>query len=130
VAALLGHTGHTITNGVTGVLVCLIFFSFCFFEKNDEEEQKKEAKAGDKPCASKRKIQQSAPLASTVSTMEMAKKQQKELLVLLKLPKEPLQLMLQRRNGKCLHCQSMQQCQERYSGRTSSSGTSSFISCS
>jgi hypothetical protein len=33
-----------------------------------------ESEPGDKPCASKRKIQQSAPLASTVSTTEMAKK--------------------------------------------------------
>jgi hypothetical protein len=33
-----------------------------------------EAKCGNKPHASKRKIQQSAPLASTVSTMEMANK--------------------------------------------------------
>jgi len=32
-----------------------------------------EAKSGDEPCASKQK-QQSAPLASAVSTMEMAKK--------------------------------------------------------
>jgi hypothetical protein len=39
-----------------------------------KKNKKKEAEAGDKPCASKRKIQQSAPLASTVSTMEMAKK--------------------------------------------------------
>ncbi len=37
--ALLGHTGHTVTNGVLGVSVCLIFFSFIFLKKNDEEEQ-------------------------------------------------------------------------------------------
>jgi len=39
-----------------------------------KKNKKKEAEAGDKPCASKRKIQQSAPLASTVSMVEKAKK--------------------------------------------------------
>jgi hypothetical protein len=33
-----------------------------------------------------------------------------------KLTKEPLQLMLQRRNRKCPHCQIMQQCRERFFG--------------
>jgi hypothetical protein len=33
VAALLSHTGHTITNSVSGVSVCHIFFTFIFFEK-------------------------------------------------------------------------------------------------
>jgi hypothetical protein len=71
VAALLGHTGHTITKGVLGVSVCHIFFSFIFFEKKKmKKNKKKEDQAGDQPRASKHKIQQSAPLASGVSVPE------------------------------------------------------------
>jgi hypothetical protein len=43
-------------------------------KKNDEEEQEKEDEAGNQTRASKRKIQQSAPLATTVSMVEKAKK--------------------------------------------------------
>jgi hypothetical protein len=75
VAALLSHTGHAITNGVTGVTVCLIFFSFNL-KKMMKKNKSKKAKPGDKSRASKRKAssQQSAPLASAISTMEKAKK--------------------------------------------------------
>jgi hypothetical protein len=53
---------------------CVSFFSLLiFFEKNDEEENSKEAKPGDKSRALKRK-QQSAPIASGVSVPEKAKK--------------------------------------------------------
>jgi hypothetical protein len=73
--ALLGHTGHTITNGVLGVSVCHIFFTFKFFSKKmtKKNNRKKEAKSGDKSRASKRK-QQSAPVTSGVSVPEKAKK--------------------------------------------------------
>jgi hypothetical protein len=71
VAALLGHTS---TNSVMGVSVCHICFRFYFFcnQKMGKKNNAPEAKSGDEPCASKQK-QQSAPLASAVFTMEMAK---------------------------------------------------------
>jgi hypothetical protein len=71
--ALLGHTGHTVTNGVLGVLVCYIFFSFNFLKKMVKKSKLTEAKSGGPPRASKRK-QQSAPVASGVSVPEKAKK--------------------------------------------------------
>jgi len=39
VAALLGHTGHTVTNGVLGVSVCHIFSIFFFVRNGEEQEQ-------------------------------------------------------------------------------------------
>jgi hypothetical protein len=63
VAALLGHTGHTITNGVMGVSVCHIFFSFFFDKKMAKKNKALEAKSGNEPRALKRK-KQSAPLAT------------------------------------------------------------------
>ena len=39
-----------------------------------KKNKKNMLEAGDKPCASKHKIQQSAPLASAVSILEKAKK--------------------------------------------------------
>jgi len=39
-----------------------------------KKNKKNTLEAGDKPSASKRKVQQSAPLASAVSTVEKAKK--------------------------------------------------------
>ncbi|MFN9981840.1 MAG: hypothetical protein ACK53Y_18085, partial [bacterium] len=60
--ALLGHTGHTVTNGVLGVSVCHIFFSFKFFSKKmTKKNKKKEEQPVDQPRAPKRK-QQSAPI--------------------------------------------------------------------
>jgi hypothetical protein len=58
-----------------GVSVCHIFSIFNFFRKKmTKNSKKKEQQAGDQPRASKRKIQQSAPLASGVSIPEKAKK--------------------------------------------------------
>jgi hypothetical protein len=55
--------------------VCHIFFSCNFFSKKmTKNSKKKEQQAGDQPRASKRKIQQSAPLPSGVSVPEKAKK--------------------------------------------------------
>jgi hypothetical protein len=76
VAALLGHTGHTITNGVLGVSVwhIHIFFTFILEKRMTKKNKASESEPGDKPRTSKHRIQHSAPLASTVSTTEMAKK--------------------------------------------------------
>ncbi len=38
-AALLGHTGHTVTNGVLGASVCHIFSIFFFVKNGEEQEQ-------------------------------------------------------------------------------------------
>jgi hypothetical protein len=55
--------------------VCHIFSIFNFFRKKmTKNSKKKEQQAGDQPRASKRKIEQSAPLASGVSVPEKAKK--------------------------------------------------------
>jgi hypothetical protein len=54
--------------------VSLIFFSFIFYKKMAKKNKAPEAECGNKPRASKRKMQQSAPLASAISAMEMAKK--------------------------------------------------------
>ncbi len=55
--------------------MCHIFFTFDFFSKKMMKKNKaSESLPGDKPCASKRKTQQSAPLASAVSTVEKTTK--------------------------------------------------------
>jgi hypothetical protein len=55
---------------------CVTFFSLTNFcrKKLQRKSKKKEEQPGDQPRASKRKIQQSAPLASGVSVPEKAKK--------------------------------------------------------
>jgi len=73
VATLLGHTRHTGTNGESGVGQCVTFFSNFFNPKMGKKYKALEAKRGNKSRASKQ-TQQSAPLASVFSTMEMAKK--------------------------------------------------------
>jgi hypothetical protein len=55
--------------------VCHIFFSFNFISKKMTKKNKaSESLPGDKPHASKRKTQQSAPLASAVSMVEKTTK--------------------------------------------------------
>jgi hypothetical protein len=51
-----------------------IFFTFILEKRMTKKNKASESEPGDKPRTSKHRIQHSAPLASTVSTTEMAKK--------------------------------------------------------
>ena len=65
-AALLGRTGHTVTNSVLGESVCHIFLIPFFVKMGKNKNKAPESEPGQKPHLSKLKAssQQSAPLAS------------------------------------------------------------------